>query len=126
MTVLEWLKKKTRYSFEEGNFEVIALDRGVDPSEDVYGEHVTKRLRDLMEADIIFTAVLLSPSNTASLSQSHNGYQKTIGQEQDFYQDEKIKYAIRIYNMYGDERAGILESARRKIKFIPIEDVDKL
>ena len=126
MTVLEWLKKKTRYSFEEGNFEVIALDRGVQPDDDVYGDNVTKRLRDLMEADIIFTAVLLSPSNTASLSQSHNGYQKTIGQEQDFYQDKKIKYAIRIYTMYGDERAGILESARRKIKFIPIEDVDKL
>ena len=126
MTVLEWLKKKTRYSFEEGNFEVIALDRGVQPDDDVYGANVTKRLRDLMEADIIFTAVLLSPSNTASLSQSHNGYQKTIGQEQDFYQDEKITYAIRIYTMYGDERAGILESARRKIKFIPIEDVDKL
>ena len=126
MTVLEWLKKKTRYSFEEGNFEVIALDRGVQPDDDVYGANVTKRLRDLMEADIIFTAVLLSPSNTASLSQSHNGYQKTIGQEQDFYQDKKIKYAIRIYTMYGDERAGILESARRKIKFMPIEDVDKL
>jgi hypothetical protein len=126
MTVLEWLKKKTRYSFDEGNFEVIALDRGVHPDDDVYGDNVTKRLRDLMEADIIFTAVLLSPSNTASLSQSHNGYQKTIGQEQDFYQDKKIKYAIRIYTMYGDERAGILESARRKIKFIPIEDVDKL
>lgn len=126
MTVLEWLKKKTRYSFSEGNLEVIALDRGVQPDDEVYGENVDKRLRDLMEADIIFTAVLLSPSNTASLSQSHNGYQKTIGQEQDFYQDEKIKYAIKIYEMYGDERAGILESVKRKIKFIPIEDVDHL
>ena len=126
MTVLDWLKKKTRYSFEKGNFEVIALDRGVQPDDDVFGANVTKRLRDLMEADIIFTAVLLSPSNTASLSQSHNGYQKTIGQEQDFYQDEKIKYAIRIYNLYDDERADILESVKRKITFIPIEDVDQL
>jgi hypothetical protein len=79
-----------------------------------------------MQADIIFTAVLLSPSNTASLSQSHNGYQKTIGQEQDFCQNDKIKYAIRIYEMYGDERAGILEGIKRKIRFVPIEDVDKL
>lgn len=127
MTVLEWLKKKTRYSFEEGNFEVIALDRGVQPDDDVYGDNVTKRLRDLMEADIIFTAVLLSPSNTASLSQSHNGYQKTIGQEQDFYQDEKIKYAIRIYKNYDDERGKDLEEylKDRRIKFIPIEDVDR-
>ena len=126
MTVLEWLKKKTRYSFTEGNFEVIALDRGVQPMDDVYGENVTKRIRDLMEADIIFTAVLLSPSHTASLQQSHNGYQKTIGQEQDFYQDEKIKYAIQIYKQYGDEKAGILENVQRKIKFIQIEDVDHL
>lgn len=126
MTVLEWLQKKTRYSFSEGNLEVIALDRGISPQEDVYSANVDKRLRDLMEADIIFTAVLLSPSNTASLSQSHNGYQKTVGQEQDFCQDEKIKYAIQIYQMYGDEKAGILENVKRKIRFIPIEDVDKL
>lgn len=124
MTVLEWLKASTRYSFEEQNFIKIALDRECDPDEDVYS--VSKRQRELMTADIIFTAVLLSPSNTASLSQSHNGYQKSIGQEQDFYQDEKIKYAIRIYNIYNDERAEILESVKRKIKFIPITDVDKL
>lgn len=123
MTVLEWLKSSTRYSFTEENFIKIALDRECNPDDDVYGDNVTKRQRDLMTADIIFTAVLLSPSNTASLSQSHNGYQKTIGQEQDFYQDEKIKYAMQIYEMYGDENAGILSSVKRKIKFIPIVDV---
>lgn len=127
MTVLEWLKSKTRYSFTEDNFIAIALDRGCDPDDDVYDEAVvTKRQRELMTADIIFTAVLLSPSNTASLSQSHNGYQKTIGQEQDFYQDEKIKYAIQIYKLYDDEKGEILDGVRRKIKFIPIEDVDRL
>lgn len=126
MTVLEWLKASTRYSFEEQTFVKIAIDRECNPEDDVYGENVTKRQRELMTADIIFTAVLLSPSNTASLSQSHNGYSRSIGQEQDFYQDEKIKYAIRIYDIYGDERAEILESVKRKIKFIPIEDVQSL
>ena len=127
MTVLEWLSKGTRYSFETGTFEKIALDRGCDPEDNVYDEtKVSQRQRELMTADIIFTAVLLSPSNTASLSQSHNGYQKTIGQEQDFYQDEKIKYAIRIYQLYNDPRAEILESVKRKIRFVPIVDVDNL
>ena len=129
MTVLEWLRASTRYSFEEQNFIKIALDRGCDPSDDVYDENVvTKQQRELMTADIIFTAVLLSPSNTASLSQSHNGYQKSIGQEQDFYQDDKIKYAIRIYNKYEDDRGDMLEqvSASKKIKFIPIVDVQRL
>lgn len=126
MTVLEWLKASTRYTFEEQTFVKIALDRGCKTDDDVYGENVTKAQRELMTADIIFTAVLLSPSNTASLTQSHNGYQKSIGQEQDFYQDDKIKYAIAIYNKYDDDRGGILEGAQRKIKFIPIQDVDEL
>lgn len=107
----------------------IALDRECNPSDDVYDESVvTKKQRELMTADIIFTAVLLSPSNTASLSQSHNGYQKSIGQEQDFYQDDKIKYAIRIYNKYEDDRGDMLEemSQNKKIKFIPIVDVQRL
>ena len=127
MTVLEWLKASTRYTFETQTFEKIAYDRGCNPTDDAYDDNVvSKRQRDLMTADIIFTAVLLSPSSTSSLQQSHNGYQKTVGSETDYYQDEKIKYAIRIYTQYDDDRAEILESARRKIKFIPIEDVDKL
>lgn len=128
MTVLEWLRASTRYTFDDTTFIKIAYDRGCDPDSDVYGGSVTKRQRELMTADIIFTAVLLSPSNTASLSQSHNGYQKSVGQEQDLYQDEKIKYAIRIYNQYGDDRGDTLEelSNAKRIKFIPIVDVFKL
>lgn len=127
MTVLEWLEASTMYSsFTEKNFVKIAMDRGISPDADVYDETVvTKRERDLMTADLIYTAVLLRPSNTASLSQSHNGFQKTIGSEQDFYQDDKIQYAIRIYKKYGDEKAGDLEelAESRKIKFKAIDDV---
>lgn len=127
MTVLEWLKSSTRYTFEISTFEKIALDRGCTPNDDAYDETVvSQKQKDLMTADIIFTAVLLSPSSTPSLQQSHNGYQKTVGSETDYYPDKKIKYAIQIYNKYDDVKAGILESVRRKIKFLPIEDVDKL
>jgi hypothetical protein len=127
MTVFDWLKASTRYSFDDETFKKIAYDRGCDPDEDVYGTNVTVQQKELMTADIIFTAVLLSPSNTASLSQSHNGYQKTIGQEQDFYQNDKIKYAISIYRIYKDSRGDILEEAtRKKIKFVGIVDVEKV
>ena len=125
MTVLEWLKASTRYTFDEQTFNKIALDRGADPNDDVY-EDITQKQRELMTADIIFTAVLLSPSSTSSLSQSHNGYQKTIGAETDYYQDDKITYAIKIYNLYNDERAEILDSVKKKIKFVPIQDVIRL
>lgn len=127
MTVLEWLKASTTYTrFDETNFVKIALDRGCDPDDDAYEGDVTDRQKELMTADIIFTAVLLSPSNTSSLQQAHNGYQKTVGSEQDFYQDDKIKYAIGIYRKYDDDKAIILENIQRKIKLLPIEDVISL
>ena len=128
MTVLEWLEASTMYSsFTEKNLVKIALDRGISPDADVYDEEVvTKKDRDLMSADLIYAAVLFRPSDTASLSQSHNGFQKTVGQEKDYYQDTKIKYAIGIYELYGDERAATLENIQHKIKFIPIEDVVRL
>lgn len=127
MTVLEWLEASTMYSsFTEKNFVKIALDRGISPDADVYDETVvTKKDRDLLTADLIYTAVLLRPSNTASLQQSHNGFSKSIGSEQDFYQDDKIQYAIRIYKRYGDEKGeDLMElSESKKIKFKSIEDV---
>lgn len=127
MTVLEWLEASNMYSsFEKKHYIKIALDRGVDPNADVYDEtQVSKMQRDLMDADIIYTAVLKRPSNTASQSQSHNGFQQTIGSEQDFYQDDKIQYAIRIYNKYGDEKGEDLEEVAKgkQITFIKITDV---
>lgn len=126
MTVLEWLEKSTRYTFEEGTFEKIILDRGCNPQDDAYSENITKRQKNLMEADLIFTAVMLSPSSTSSLQQSHNGYQKTVGSESDVFQSRKIDYAISIYKMYDDEKAAILEATKSKIKSIPIVDVIRL
>lgn len=126
MTVLEWLKAATRYTFDDKTFIKIAYDRECDPDSDVYGDSVTKRQRELMTADIIFTAVLLSPSSTSSYQKAHNGYQETIGAETDYYQNDKIKYAIQIYAKYEDEKGEILDSVKKKIKFIPIVDVIRL
>ena len=121
MTVLEWLNASTRYTFNDDTFQKIAVDRGVQPCTDI--TVVDDRTKELMTADIIFTAVLLSPSSTSSLQQSHNGYQKTVGSETDYYQADKIKYAMMIYDKYGDSRAEALDSVRKRIKFIPIVDV---
>ena len=127
VTVLDWLRASTLYSsFEDMNLIKIAMDRGVDPNVNVYDDRlVSKKEKDLMEADLIFTAILKKPSNTASLSQSHNGFQQTIGGEHDFRLGDKIRYAISIYRAYGDPRGDILETAtKKKIKFIRIVDVD--
>ena len=123
MTVLEWLSSKTRYTFDDDTFKSIALDRGCDPDDDAYGGNVTQKQKDLMIADTIFEAVMLSPSSTPSLSQSHNGYQKTIGSETDVFQSRKIDYALAIYKKYDDDKYEILNGTIDRIKIVAIEDV---
>ena len=123
MTVLEWLSSKTRYTFDDDTFKSIALDRGCYPDDDAYGGNVTQKQKDLMIADTIFEAVMLSPSSTPSLSQSHNGYQKTIGSETDVFQSRKIDYALAIYKKYDDEKYEILNGTIDRIKIVAIEDV---
>ena len=119
MTILEWLSSSCRYSFEENTFMRIALDRGItDVNEDAMT--LTQEQKDLMTADIIFTAVLLSPSSTASQSASHNNFQRTVGSETDIYQSNKISYALGIYKRYNDPNYEVLISARPKIKLLKI------
>ena len=122
MTILEWLSSSCRYSFEENTFMRIALDRGItDVNEDAMT--LTQEQKYLMTADIIFTAVLLSPSSTASQSASHNNFQRTVGSETDIYQSNKISYALGIYKRYNDPNYEVLISARPKIKLLKIIDV---
>jgi hypothetical protein len=126
MTVLEWLDSSSRYTFKASTLEKVALDRECDPNADAYSDEVTTKQKDLMSADLIVEAVIFSPSSTASLSQSHNGFQRSVGSEQDTYRKDKLDYALGIYKKYGDEKAEILEGIKAKIRFIPIEDVDSL
>lgn len=121
MTILDWLTSSTRYSFEEDSFIAIALGRGiVDVNADM--STLTERDKDLMIADIIFSAMMLSPSSTSSISKSHNNFQYTVGSETDLYQKDKLDYAMYIYKRYDDPRYEVLANAKAKIKFIQIKD----
>ena len=121
MTVLEWLKGKSRYSFEETIYQGIAIDREINDTADV--ATLTVRDKELFMADIIFTATILSPSSTSSQSASHNNFQRTIGGETDIYQTKKLNWAKAIYKLYNDPRYDELNSIVQPIKQLPIEDI---
>lgn len=121
MTILDWLTSSTRYSFDENAFIAIAAGRGIkDVTSDL--DTLTEREKDLMVADLIFTAMMLSPSSTSSISKSHNNFQYTVGSETDLYQKDKLNYAMYIYKRYDDPRYEVLANAKAKIKFIQIKD----
>lgn len=121
MTVLEWLKASTRYTFEDATFVKIALDREITVTDDV--TTLSVRDKELLTADMIFSAVMFSPSSTSSQSYQHNGFVRNIGSETDIYQSQKINYAKSIYKNYGDPKYDALESLNPKIKTISITDV---
>lgn len=121
MTILEWLKASTRYTFEETTFQKIALDREINDADDA--TTLTIRDKELLQADIIFTAVMFSPSSTSSQSASHNGFSKSIGSETDLYQGKKISYALSVYKKYEDPNYDILNDSRPTIKLLTIEDI---
>lgn len=121
MTVLEWLKAKSRYSFEDTTLQAIAIDREINDTVDV--TTLAVRDKELLTADIIFTAAFLSPSSTSSLLVSHNNFQKSIGSETDIYQGKKLEWAKAIYKRYGDPKYDELNGIVSHIKQVKIEDV---
>ena len=122
MTILDWLTSSTRYSFDEDAFVAIAAGRGIADANAPL-ESLSEKEKDLLIADLIFTAMMLSPSSTSSVSKSHNNFQQTIGSETDLYQKSKLDYAMYIYKRYDDSRYEILANAKAKIKLIKITDV---
>lgn len=123
MTVFEWLKASSRYSFEDITYKKIALDRNIDDANDA--TTLSVRDKELFTADIIYTAMMLSPSSTSSLSASHNNFQKTIGSESttDAKLSLNTKLMMSIYKTYSDPRFDILNGTKNKITTVEIEDV---
>jgi hypothetical protein len=123
MTILDWLKATSRYTFEDTIFQKIAIDREISVTEDV--TTLTVEQKELLTADIIFTAVVLSPSSTALQLKSHGGAQyqrgsETISKEKRFIDMNLMKS---IYKKYDDPRYYQLSETSALIQIIPIEDV---
>ena len=123
MTVLEWLKSKSRYNFEEITYKGIAIDREINDTIDV--TTLTVRDKELFMADIIFESLIASPSSTASQSSSHNGFQQTIGTEQvtDAKRNFDMEMMKNIYLKYDDPRYNLIDGGKKKITFPKIIDV---
>lgn len=102
VTVFDWLQNFNDYQLNDISLFTIAIDRGIeDPKTALYAQLSTKE-RELMLADMLRRAILFGPSNTASISESHSGYQKTIGSRSDAWRNDKINWANSIYKKYDD------------------------
>lgn len=111
MTVLEWMKASTRFNFEDITFKKIAIDREINDTADVTTLNV--RDKELLEADMILSAFVFSPSTTASESVSHNNFQHTRGSEGK-PSTMSLNWAKAIYTKYNDENLNYMTDSEVK------------
>ena len=77
MTILEWMKASTRFSFEDINLKSIALGREINDTS-VEVTTLATREKELLRADMILFVFIGSPSSIASESILHNNFQLMI------------------------------------------------
>lgn len=110
--IYKYIEGLTGFVFDKTVIERIALDRGV--SEFTSYDELTQRDKDLLRADLLYTAYC-SPNMMANHTHQHGSYSKTVG-SQTVNRDELYKIFFGIYKKYGEEE--ILEGIQGKVGWI--------
>ena len=121
MTVLDWLKSINGFNLGETSLTVIANTRGISTPEVAEYSVLTAMQRELMSADLILNYVLFQPTTTGSISQSHNGFQQTIGSYSDASVNKRINFAKSIYRKYNDTNLAMLNDFGGGIRILTLE-----
>lgn len=101
--IIEYLSGLTQFTFDKAVLKRIALERGVAEIDDF--EDLTQEQKDLLRADLLYTAYL-SPNVWASSTQSHGSYTKSIGSQTMYTADKERLYnlIVGIYRKYNDDK----------------------
>lgn len=121
MTVLDWLKSINGFNLGETSLTVIANTRGISTPDVAEYSVLTAMQRELMSADLILNYVLFQPTTTGSISQSHNGFQQTIGSYSDTNVNKRINFAKSIYRKYDDANLSMLNDFGGGIRVLTLE-----
>ena len=110
--IYKYIEGLTGFVFDKTVIERIALDRGV--SEITSYDELTQRDKDLLRADLLYTAYC-SPNMMASHTNQHGAYTKTFG-AQTVNRDELYQIFMGIYRRYDEEE--ILEGIGGRVRWI--------
>ena len=108
--IIEYLSGLTQFVFDKAVLKRIAYDRDVIEVTD--HEELDAKTRDLLRADLLYTAYI-SPNVWASSSQSHGSYTKTVGSQTIYTEDKERLYNtfVSIYKKYEDPMLEEVESS---------------
>lgn len=115
--IIEYLSGLTQFTFDRAVLKRIALERGVAEIDDF--EDLTQEQKDLLRADLLYTAYL-SPNVWASSTQSHGSYTKSIGSQTMYTADKERLYnlIVGIYRKYDDDKLEEIEGNEATLQWI--------
>jgi len=115
--IIEYLSGLTQFTFDKAVLKRIALERGVAEIDDF--EDLTQEQKDLLRADLLYTAYL-SPNVWASSTQSHGSYTKSIGSQTMYTADKERLYnlIVGIYRKYDDDKLEEIEGNEATLQWI--------
>lgn len=115
--IIEYLSGLTQFVFDKAVLKRIAYDRDVIEVTDY--EELDAKTRDLLRADLLYTAYI-SPNVWASSTQSHGSYTKTIG-SQTIYAEEKERLYnsfVSTYRKYSDDKLEEIEGNEATLQWL--------
>jgi hypothetical protein len=115
--IIEYLSGLTQFTFDKAVLKRIALERGVAEIDDF--EDLTQEQKDLLRADLLYTAYL-SPNVWASSTQSHGSYTKSIGSQTMYTADKERLYnlIVGIYRKYDDDKLVEIEGNEATLQWL--------
>lgn len=115
--IIEYLSGLTQFTFDKAVLKRIALERGVAEIDDF--EDLTAQDKDLLRADLLYTA-FLSPNVWASSTQSHGSYTKSIGSQTIYSVDKERLYnlIVGIYSKYNDDKLDEIKGNEATLQWI--------
>ena len=115
--IIEYLSGLTQFTFDKAVLKRIALERSVAEIDDF--EDLTQEQKDLLRADLLYTAYL-SPNVWASSTQSHGSYTKSIGSQTMYTADKERLYnlIVGIYRKYDDDKLVEIEGNEATLQWL--------
>lgn len=110
--IKQYVEGLTGFVFDKTVIDRIVLDRGVSGVTSY--EQLTQREKDLLRADLLYTAYC-SPNMMANHTHQHGSYSKTVG-AQTINRDELYQIFMGIYKRYGEDE--LLEGIGGRVKWI--------
>lgn len=104
--IIEYISSLTGFVVDKSVCKRIAIKRGVY-NVTSYSE-LEQKDEDLLLADLLYT-IYLSPNSSASSTQQHGSYTKTVGSQTINGMDRIYNTMLGIYKKYDDDMLGVVE-----------------